>query len=150
MRDMQLDAEGTQLLVAGTQWLNILHVRTRCMLTPHSALSAQVGSGNTAVSLTLPSQAWSCCWDATDLNVVHAGLQQGSLLSFDIRHPAMPLATNTQPPGVPPTPLHTLVAGPYGVLSATYTAVVAWGGHSGGQGSQGPTSWQVQSMPVVL
>lgn len=84
-------------------------------------------------------------------------MQQGSLLTFDVRQPAMPLTSYSPPPGVPPTPLHTLVAVPTGgLLTATFTAVVAWrpprhGGGNGGSpsgshlGSQDPTTWQART-----
>ena len=151
VRDMQLSSDGAQLLVAGTRWLNILHV---CVMTPvplqHAqSWPSQVGSGNTAASLAIPLQAWSCCWDAVDANAVHVGMQQGALLTFDVRHPAMPLTSHTPPAGVPPTPLHTLVAAPTGgLLTATYTAVVAWEGGAGG--SQGSTTWQVGPAHIQL
>jgi len=42
---------------------------------------------------------WSCAWNADDRNYFYAGLQNGSVLMFDIRNLAQPVTTLTHDTG---------------------------------------------------
>ncbi len=99
-------------------------------------------------------------------------MQLGTVLTFDIRHTTMPLASLSPPPGVASAPVHSLVSlgvsrgerdgdghgergggnGEWGggdgvysrLVSANFSAVVGWEPGGGEGGSQGPTGWQVR------
>ncbi|CAA0830327.1 Transducin/WD40 repeat-like superfamily protein [Striga hermonthica] len=43
-------------------------------------------SNNIVLTYNLPAAAWSCSWDVSDSQYVYTGLQNGSVLQFDMRH----------------------------------------------------------------
>ncbi|GLT89823.1 hypothetical protein SLE2022_077890 [Rubroshorea leprosula] len=54
-----------------------------------AVLSTQ--SNNVVLGYDLPAAAWSCSWDSNSSHYLYAGLQNGSLLAFDIRQTAQPM-----------------------------------------------------------
>ncbi|XP_034202672.1 E3 ubiquitin-protein ligase RFWD3-like isoform X2 [Prunus dulcis] len=53
----------------------------------------------------LQGQAWSCSWDLNSPHHIYAGLQNGMLLMFDMRHSQTPLHSFVGPT---PRPIHTI------------------------------------------
>ncbi|XP_041998342.1 E3 ubiquitin-protein ligase RFWD3-like [Salvia splendens] len=51
-----------------------------------SVLSTQ--SNNTVITYDLPASAWSCSWDICNSHYLYAGLQNGTVLQFDMRQTA--------------------------------------------------------------
>jgi len=47
---------------------------------------------------------WSCAWNADDRNYFYAGLQNGSVLVFDVRNVSEPVVTLNQDPGCSRSP----------------------------------------------
>ncbi|KAF9594230.1 hypothetical protein IFM89_028887 [Coptis chinensis] len=104
------DSENIQLPVT-TKNVKDLHV------SPYGsklALFASLGkklsvlsmeSNNIVVTYDLPGSAWSCSWDLNSPHYLYAGLQNGMLLVFDMRHAANPLESLT---GLKPKPVHTI------------------------------------------
>ncbi|GER54283.1 transducin/WD40 repeat-like superfamily protein [Striga asiatica] len=43
-------------------------------------------SNNTVLTWDLQAAAWSCSWDVSDSHYVYTGLQNGTVLQFDVRH----------------------------------------------------------------
>ncbi|KAH9554388.1 hypothetical protein CY35_08G061300 [Sphagnum magellanicum] len=62
-------------------------------------------SNNVVITYALQSPSWSCAWDPCDPNQVYSGLQNGSLLVFDMRQTGAPIATLKGPSC---NPIHTL------------------------------------------
>lgn len=89
----------------------------------------------TIVTFVLDVPAWSCCWDEDDPNYVYCGLQDSSVVIFDLRYPQMYKARLTNE--VTNQPLHSLyyvsahwtAQGhfvPAGLLSASVRGVQFW------------------------
>ncbi|KAL8245791.1 hypothetical protein R6Q59_007007 [Mikania micrantha] len=64
-------------------------------------------SNNTVLTYDLPAPAWSCSWDIDSSHHVYAGLQNGMVLSFDMRQTNMPLESRS---GMSCNPVHTLIS----------------------------------------
>ncbi|WCJ34519.1 Transducin/WD40 repeat-like superfamily protein [Euphorbia peplus] len=92
-------------------------------------------SNNVILSYDLPAAAWSCSWDLNSSNHLYAGLQNGSLLAFDVRQTGSPLESR---PGLTRNPIHTLrsiqstsSSGVRTLLSASSIGISKWSfGHS--------------------
>ncbi|KAH6825355.1 hypothetical protein C2S53_016782 [Perilla frutescens var. hirtella] len=54
-----------------------------------SVLSTQ--SNNTVITHNLPAAAWSCSWDICNSHYLYAGLQNGTVLQFDMRQTVKPV-----------------------------------------------------------
>ncbi|XP_024361431.1 uncharacterized protein [Physcomitrium patens] len=96
-------------------------------------------SNNVVIAYTLPKPSWACAWDPCDPNRVYTGLQNGTLLTFDMRQTSSPLYTLE---GLSSTPIHTLqyvpesrtitdesgTGGGRGLLSASSSSLLFWPG----------------------
>ncbi|EEF32783.1 conserved hypothetical protein [Ricinus communis] len=68
-----------------------------------SILSMESNSIVTTYNLRVP--AWSCSWDLNSPHYMYAGLQNGMILVFDMRHTVNPLQSMI---GLTPRPIHTI------------------------------------------
>ncbi|GKV46292.1 hypothetical protein SLEP1_g53284 [Rubroshorea leprosula] len=68
-----------------------------------AVLSTQ--SNNVVLAYDLPAAAWSCSWDINNSHHIYAGLQNGSLLAFDMRQTAMPMESMN---GLTSNVIHTI------------------------------------------
>ncbi|KAL2652787.1 hypothetical protein R1flu_020915 [Riccia fluitans] len=84
-------------------------------------------SNTIVLDYPLQSAPWSCAWDSGVSNKVYAGLQNGSLLIFDLRQTSSPLASF---PGCTTRPVHTLQSvesqARKGILSASNSGTYFW------------------------
>ncbi|XP_065857790.1 uncharacterized protein [Euphorbia lathyris] len=98
-----------------------------------SVLSSE--SNSVILSYDLPAAAWSCSWDLNSSNHIYAGLQNGSLLAFDVRQTGSPLESR---PGLTRNPIHTVrslqsssSSGVRTLLSASSIGICEWNfGHT--------------------
>ncbi|XP_028776046.1 E3 ubiquitin-protein ligase RFWD3-like isoform X2 [Neltuma alba] len=95
-----------------------------------SVLSMQ--SNNVAVNYDLQVPAWSCSWDLSSSHYAYAGLQNGSVLVFDLRQTSGPLKSLN---GLTSNPVHTvqslvqdpsLSSGFGAILSASAIGLCQW------------------------
>ncbi|XVF55528.1 hypothetical protein PTKIN_Ptkin06aG0043200 [Pterospermum kingtungense] len=94
-----------------------------------SVLSTE--SNNVILDYDLPAAAWSCSWDLNSSHQVYAGLQNGSLLVFDMRQTSRPLESVN---GLTSNPVHTThsllnsssPSGVTAVLSASSIGICQW------------------------
>lgn len=86
-----------------------------------TVFSAQ--SSNVVLTYDLPVPAWSCSWDINDAYHIYAGLQNGSLLAFDMRQTARPIESVT---GLTSNVIHTVHSLPTTVLSASSGGICHW------------------------
>lgn len=114
-------------------------------------------SNNIVLTYNLQSPSWSCAWDPDEPNCIYAGLQDGSLVIFDLRQTSSPLKVVH---GLSRHPVHTLhsvneCSSPQGsrrkgILSASSNGVCFWDETiSGIQGSR-PLSVDNQGICVAL
>ncbi|KAG0557278.1 hypothetical protein KC19_11G116300 [Ceratodon purpureus] len=94
-------------------------------------------SNNVVITYMLPNPSWACAWDPCDPNRLYTGLQNGTLLTFDMRQTSSPLDTLKSPSS---TPIHTLQYVPKnpratnhkfeggGLLSASSSTFLFWPG----------------------
>ncbi|KAK7337110.1 hypothetical protein VNO77_17669 [Canavalia gladiata] len=89
-------------------------------------------SGNLVINYDLQVPAWSCSWDLNSSNYIYAGLQNGSLLVFDMRRTAGPMKSLV---GLTSNPVHTvqslsqisdLPSGLKTILSASAIGLCQW------------------------
>ncbi|KAG6553637.1 hypothetical protein Mapa_004551 [Marchantia paleacea] len=84
-------------------------------------------SNNIVINYALQSAPWSCAWDPSVPNQVYAGLQNGSLLIFDLRQTSSPIASVN---GSSTRPVHTLQTVQSqtrkGILSASSSGAYFW------------------------
>ncbi|OAE25727.1 hypothetical protein AXG93_4368s1870 [Marchantia polymorpha subsp. ruderalis] len=84
-------------------------------------------SNNIVINYALQSAPWSCAWDPSVPNQVYAGLQNGSLLIFDLRQTSSPIASVN---GSSTRPVHTLQSVQSqtrkGILSASSSGAYFW------------------------
>ncbi|KAF9680235.1 hypothetical protein SADUNF_Sadunf06G0100200 [Salix dunnii] len=89
-------------------------------------------SNNVILSYDLPAAAWSCSWDLNCSHYVYAGLQNGSLLVFDMRMTGNPVESRL---GHTNNPIHTvqslqhistLPSGVKTVVSASSIGMCQW------------------------
>ncbi|XP_018842654.2 E3 ubiquitin-protein ligase RFWD3 [Juglans regia] len=89
-------------------------------------------SNNIILAYDLPAAAWSCSWDLQNSNYIYAGLQNGSLLVFDVRQTVRPVNSLK---GLTCNPVHTihsllhsstLLPGVRSVLSASSIGLCHW------------------------
>ncbi|KAE8099676.1 hypothetical protein FH972_017634 [Carpinus fangiana] len=89
-------------------------------------------SNNIVLSYNLPAAAWSCSWDLYNSHYIYAGLQNGSLLVFDMRQTGWPVYSLR---GMTCNPVHTihsllhgstLTSGVGSVLSASSIGLCQW------------------------
>ncbi|XP_071712003.1 uncharacterized protein [Rutidosis leptorrhynchoides] len=57
------------------------------------------------MTYNLSNPAWSCAWDINHPNYMYAGLQNGTLLVYDMRHTVHPVQSI---PGLESRPIHTI------------------------------------------
>ncbi|PIA29107.1 hypothetical protein AQUCO_06200005v1 [Aquilegia coerulea] len=62
-------------------------------------------SNNIVLTYDLPGPAWSCSWDVNGPQHLYAGLQDGTILMFDMRQTARPIESIN---GLSRHPIHTL------------------------------------------
>ncbi|KAB2066370.1 hypothetical protein ES319_A09G155500v1 [Gossypium barbadense] len=94
-----------------------------------SVLSTKIN--NFILAYDLPAPAWSCSWDLNGSHQIYAGLQNGSLVVFDMRQTARPLEFVN---GLTSNPVHTiyslhnstLPSGVTAVLSASSAGIFQW------------------------
>ncbi|XP_044472732.1 E3 ubiquitin-protein ligase RFWD3-like [Mangifera indica] len=94
-------------------------------------------SNNVILNYDLPVAAWSCSWEVNSAHYLYAGLQNGSLLVFDIRQTVGPLESLNGPSCNPIHTMHSL-SHPSGVrtlLSASSVGVCQWNFDSAGRRS---------------
>ncbi|ONI23781.1 hypothetical protein PRUPE_2G207900 [Prunus persica] len=104
-----LENEDIQL-PPGTKAIKDLRISPCGRLTLLASLGKKLsilsmGSNNFAMNYDLPGQAWSCSWDLNSPHHIYAGLQNGMLLMFDMRHSQTPLHSFVGPT---PRPIHTI------------------------------------------
>ncbi|CAL4920331.1 unnamed protein product [Urochloa decumbens] len=89
-------------------------VRDMCILPGGSAIFTSLGRKLSLLSMTtdnvvlqcdLPVPGWSCSADVSSSRHIYAGLQNGTILVFDIRQAARPLHSMV---GLSTNPIHTL------------------------------------------
>nr|KYP70909.1 RING finger and WD repeat domain-containing protein 3 [Cajanus cajan] len=89
-------------------------------------------SGNTVINYDLQVPAWSCSWDLNGSQYIYAGLQNGSVLVFDMRQTAGPMKSLV---GLTSNPVHTvhslaqtlsLPSGAKTILSASAIGLCQW------------------------
>ncbi|XWS43549.1 hypothetical protein CRYUN_Cryun16bG0113600 [Craigia yunnanensis] len=86
---------------------------------------------NVILAYDLPAAAWSCSWDVNSSHQIYAGLQNGSLLMFDMRQTARPLESAK---GLTSYPVHTvhslrnstIPSGVTAILSASSVGICQW------------------------
>ncbi|PPR92466.1 hypothetical protein GOBAR_AA28203 [Gossypium barbadense] len=94
-------------------------------------LSVLTKINNFILAYDLPAPAWSCSWDLNGSHQIYAGLQNGSLVVFDMRQTARPLEFVN---GLTSNPVHTiyslhnstLPSGVTAVLSASSAGIFQW------------------------
>ncbi|XVF07838.1 hypothetical protein REPUB_Repub06bG0174200 [Reevesia pubescens] len=94
-----------------------------------SVLSTE--SNNVILAYDLPTAAWSCAWDLNSSHQIYAGLQNGSILVFDMRQTARPLESVN---GLTSNPVHTIhslhnstiSSGVAAILSASSVGICHW------------------------
>lgn len=75
------------------------HPETRAVIT--ASLDGRLklcdaDSGNLCLSIAAPTKLWSCAWLPADPNMIYAGANDGSIVTFDIRKTDHPVATTVQ------------------------------------------------------
>nr|XP_043631206.1 E3 ubiquitin-protein ligase RFWD3-like isoform X2 [Erigeron canadensis] len=94
-------------------------------------------SSNTVLTYDLPAPAWSCSWDIDSSYHVYTGLQNGTVLAFDIRQTRIPLESRT---GLSGNPVHTVISvapgpslpsGTKALLTASQIGICEWNFGSG-------------------
>ncbi|KAJ4704979.1 E3 ubiquitin-protein ligase RFWD3 [Melia azedarach] len=84
-------------------------------------------SNNVILNYDLPAAAWSCAWDFNNAHNIYAGLQNGSLLVFDMRQTVRPLESLNGPSCNPIHTIHSLARpGVTTLLSASSVGVCEW------------------------
>ncbi|PON49040.1 WD repeat containing protein [Parasponia andersonii] len=89
-------------------------------------------SNNVILAYDLPFSAWTCSWDLNSSNYMYAGLQNGSVLMFDMRQTKGPVkylkGLTTNPVHTVHSLLHksTLPSGVRSVLSASSAGLFEW------------------------
>lgn len=89
-------------------------------------------SSNIVVNYDLQIPAWSCSWDLNSTNYIYAGLQNGSIMVFDLRQTSGPVKSLF---GLSNKPVHTvqslaqtlcLPSGARTILSASSGGICQW------------------------
>lgn len=89
-------------------------------------------TNNTVLSYDLPAAAWSCSWDLNSSHYLYAGLQNGTLLVFDMRQTLRPVESVV---GMTCNPIHsmyslvpdsTLPSGVRSLLTASSSGLCQW------------------------
>ncbi|XVE61649.1 hypothetical protein DITRI_Ditri06bG0057300 [Diplodiscus trichospermus] len=124
-------------LSSGTKAIRDLHI---CPSDGSLLLFASLGkklsvlsteNNNVILAYDLPAAAWSCSWDVNSSHQIYAGLQNGSLLVFDMRQTARPLESVS---GLTSNPVHTIhslhnltmTSGVKAILSASSVGICHW------------------------
>ncbi|KAJ6993320.1 E3 ubiquitin-protein ligase RFWD3 [Populus alba x Populus x berolinensis] len=125
-------------LPPGTKIIKDLHISpTNGSLALFASLGKKLSvlsmeSNNVILSYDLPAAAWSCSWDLNCSHYVYAGLQNGSLLVFDMRITGSPVESRL---GHTTDPIHTvqslqhistLPSGVKTVVSASSVGMCQW------------------------
>ncbi|KAL2660508.1 hypothetical protein GLYMA_03G184600v4 [Glycine max] len=128
------------LLPSGTNGVKDLHIsasHSSSSLALFSSLGKKLSvlsldSGNLVVNYDLQVPAWSCSWDLNNSHYIYAGLQNGSVLVFDMRQTAGPMKSLV---GLTSNPVHTvhalaqtssLSSGVKTILSASAVGLCQW------------------------
>ncbi|XP_022767275.1 E3 ubiquitin-protein ligase RFWD3 isoform X1 [Durio zibethinus] len=85
-----------------------------------SVLSTE--SNNVILAYDLPAAAWSCSWDLNNSHQIYAGLQNGSLLVFDLRQTARPMESVN---GLTSNPVHTIHSLHNSIAPSRVTAILS-------------------------
>ncbi|PWA38955.1 E3 ubiquitin-protein ligase RFWD3 [Artemisia annua] len=98
------------ILPAGTKAVKDLHISPCGRLALFASLGKKLsiismGGNSIVVTYDLPMPAWSCLWDNNSSNYMYAGLQNGMLLVFDMRHTIRPVESIQ---GLDSRPIHTI------------------------------------------
>ncbi|KAK6231671.1 hypothetical protein SCA6_001744 [Theobroma cacao] len=121
----------------GTKAVRDLHI---CPSDGSLALLASLGkklsvlsteSNNVILAYDLPAAAWSCSWDLNRSHQIYAGLQNGSVLVFDMRQTARHMDSMN---GLTSNPVHTIhslhnstiPSGITAILSASSVGICQW------------------------
>ncbi|XP_021289087.1 E3 ubiquitin-protein ligase RFWD3 [Herrania umbratica] len=121
----------------GTNAVRDLHI---CPSDGSLALLASLGkklsvlsteSNNVILAYDLPAAAWSCSWDLNSSHQLYAGLQNGSVLVFDMRQTARHMDSMN---GLTSNPVHTIhslynstiPSGVTAILSASSVGICQW------------------------
>ncbi|OMO81790.1 hypothetical protein CCACVL1_12209 [Corchorus capsularis] len=124
-------------LPSGAKAIRDLHI---CPSDGSLALLASLGkkllvlsteSNHVVLAYDLPAAAWSCSWDLNNSHHIYAGLQNGSVLVFDIRQTARPMESVN---GLTSNPVHsihtlsnsTISSGATAILSASSVGICQW------------------------
>ncbi|KAJ6331264.1 hypothetical protein OIU76_009773 [Salix suchowensis] len=125
-------------LSPGTKIIKDLHISpTNGRLALFASLGKKLSvlsmeSNNVILSYDLPAAAWSCSWDLNCSHYVYAGLQNGSLMVFDMRMTGSPVESRL---GHTNNPIHTvqslqhistLPSGVKTVVSASSIGMCQW------------------------
>ncbi|TKY62117.1 E3 ubiquitin-protein ligase RFWD3 [Spatholobus suberectus] len=126
------------LLPSATNVVKDLHISpSNGSLALYSSLGKKLSvlsldSGNLVINYDLQNPAWSCSWDLNNSHYVYAGLQNGSILVFDMRQTAGPMKSLV---GLTSNPVHTvhslaqtssLPSGVQTILSASAIGLCQW------------------------
>ncbi|XP_073150796.1 uncharacterized protein [Henckelia pumila] len=98
------------LLPSGTKAVKDLQVSPHSGLVLLASLGKKLSilsteSNNTILTYNLPTAAWSCSWDVCSQHYVYAGLQNGTVLQFDMRLTSRHVESLT---GLTGNPIHTV------------------------------------------
>ncbi|PKI35445.1 hypothetical protein CRG98_044160 [Punica granatum] len=87
-------------------------------------------SNNIVLDYDLPAAAWSCSWDFHRSHYIYAGLQNGTLMVFDMRQTVKPVESLN---GLSSNPIHTIQSlsqkntdGPRSILTASSIGLSLW------------------------
>ncbi|XP_078427559.1 transducin/WD40 repeat-like superfamily protein [Wolffia australiana] len=87
-------------------------------------------SNSIVLKYNLPGPAWSCSWDCNSPSHIYAGLQNGMVLTFDIRQTSSPVESR---PGLSFHPVHTIHSlrrgSPGELLTASAMGPCLWAGN---------------------
>ncbi|CAJ1892073.1 unnamed protein product [Sphenostylis stenocarpa] len=126
------------LLPSATNGVKDLHISSsKSSLALFASLGKKLSvlsldSGNVVINYDLQDPAWSCSWDLNNSHNIYAGLQNGSVLVFDMRQTVGPMKSLV---GLTNNPVHTvhslaqtsgLSSGVGTILSASAIGLSQW------------------------
>ncbi|KAG2406085.1 uncharacterized protein HKW66_Vig0053400 [Vigna angularis] len=126
------------LLPSATSGVKDLHISpSNSSMALFSSLGKKLSvlsldSGNLVINYDLQDPAWSCSWDLNNSHNIYAGLQNGSVLVFDMRQTVGPMKSLV---GLTNNPVHTvtsltqtssLSSGVKTILSASAFGLCQW------------------------
>ncbi|XP_027351606.1 E3 ubiquitin-protein ligase RFWD3 isoform X2 [Abrus precatorius] len=126
------------LLPSGTNGVKDLHISpSNSGLALYASFGKKLSvvsldSSNPVINYDLQDPAWSCSWDLNSSHYIYAGLQNGSVLVFDMRQTAGPMKCLV---GLTNNPVHTVQSlaqtsgfpsGVKTILSASAIGICQW------------------------